>query len=92
VCRLLSWFVLVDGKWRRTVLRSVWLSSDGENDVVCIPFFVLWWGVVWIPFFVLWWGVSVAQGSCQAGERRVDMDMSYTRVLQPKVAHSVSHK
>ena len=27
-------------KWRRTVLRGVWLSSDGEkNDVVCIPFF-----------------------------------------------------
>jgi hypothetical protein len=41
VCRLLSWYVLVDGeKWCRTVLRGVWLSSDGEkNYVVCIPFF-----------------------------------------------------
>jgi hypothetical protein len=39
VCRLLSSFVQVDGeKIFRTVLLGVWLSSDGEDDVVCIPF------------------------------------------------------
>jgi hypothetical protein len=41
VCRLLSWYVLMDGdkKRCRKMLRGVWLSSDGEKMMCVFPFF-----------------------------------------------------
>jgi hypothetical protein len=35
-CSGMFWWM--EKKWCRTVLRSVLLSSDGEDDVLCIPF------------------------------------------------------